>query len=134
VKEGDSLSSGADLAPLRLPIQVRGQTIATLDAWPQDEKFDAEAIALLKAIAERLSQTLENARLFQETRLRAEAERLVAEVAGHMRETLDIETILQTAAVEFRRALNLDEAEVRLGYPSDRTPGNNGAKHNEPAT
>ena len=133
MKPGDTSQSEPASAPLRLPIQVRGQVVATLDVWPQDEELDLEAKSLLEAIAERLGQTLENARLFEETRQRAEAERLVAEVAGRMRETLDIETILKTAAVEFRRTLKLDEAEVRLGVPPSPKPAGNGNNHKEGA-
>ena len=131
LKSGDKTESEAASPPLRMPIRVRGQVVATLDVWPQDEELDVETKSLLEAIAERLGQTLENARLFEETRQRAEAERLVADVAGRMRETLDIETILKTAAVEFRRTLKLDEAEVRLGVPSSEKPAGNGNNHKE---
>ena len=41
------------------------------------------------------------------------------------------ETILKTAAVEFRRTLKLDEAEVRLGVPSSEKPAGNGNNHKE---
>lgn len=120
------------VAPIRIPIQVRGQIVAMLDAWPHEEELDLEAKSLLNVIAERLSQTLESARLFEETQQRADAERTVANVTSRMRETLDIETILQTAAVEFRRALNLVEAEVRLGDASTITPPGNGANGSKP--
>lgn len=131
-KPGEALKTDTAMAPLRLPIKVRGQVIATLDAWPQDEAFNAEAESLLSSIAERLGQTLENARLFEETRQRAEAERLVAEISRHMRDTLDIETVLQSAAIDLRRALKLSEAEIRLGNPLSVKPNGNGANHNEP--
>jgi GAF domain-containing protein len=121
-------------AALRLPIKVRGQVIATLDAWPHEEALNAEAKSLLNTLAERLGQTLENARLFEETRQRAEAERLVAEISRHMRETLDIETILQSAAVDLRRALKLGEAEIRLGNPANLDSNGYGSNHNEPKT
>jgi hypothetical protein len=40
---------------------------------------------------------------------------MVGEITSHMRETLDLETVLQTAAREMRRALDLAEVEMRLG-------------------
>ena len=115
----------AGQAPKRTPIRVRGQVVASIDAWPEDGELDPETHSLIKAIAERLGQTLENARLFREAQQRAEAERIVSEVTSRIRETIDIETILQTAAVEFRRALNLAEAEIRLSsLPTSQPPGN----------
>jgi hypothetical protein len=51
-----------------------------------------------------------------------------------MRETLDIETVLQSAAVDFRQALKLGEAEIRLGNPTSLNQKGNGSNHNEPAT
>jgi len=42
-----------------------------------------------------------------------------------MRATLDLETILQTAARELQRGFNLKEAEVRLGLRNqEQTPAN----------
>jgi GAF domain-containing protein/HAMP domain-containing protein len=119
------------LAPVKIPILVRGQVVATLEAWPQDADMDPEAKALLETIVERLGQTLENARLFSETQQRAEIERLVSEVTGRIRETMDIQTILQTAAIEIRQALDLSEAEIRLSTPPPPArPSDNGDHSN----
>ena len=115
-------------APVRTPIQVRGQVVASIDAWPEDGELDPETNALIRAIAERLGQTLENARLFDEAHQRAEAERIVSEVTSRMRETMDIETVLQTAVMEFRRVLSLTEAEIRLGSVLDVESWGNGSK------
>jgi hypothetical protein len=62
-----------------------------------------------------LGVALDTARLYEETQERAERERMVGEITSHMRETLDLETVLQTAAREMRRALDLAEVEMRLG-------------------
>ena len=116
VHNGNKNRRISDVPPpsVKIPIRMRGQIIATLDVWPEGDGLDTETLALLNAIAERLSLTLESARLFEETHQRAENERIVGEVTRHLRATLDIETVLQTAAREFRQVLNLEEAEVRL--------------------
>ena len=58
---------------------------------------------------------MESVRLYEETVNRAEHEQVVSDITVKLRETLDIDTILQTAAREFRKALALEEVEVRLG-------------------
>ena len=123
---GERIDQNERSAPVHVPIQVRGQVVAELEAWPQDAEMDPEAQSLLSAIAERLGQTLENARLFEAAQQRAEVERLVGEVTSRFRQTMDIETVLKTAVVEFRRALNLAEAEIRLGSGPDSSHSGNG--------
>ncbi len=124
--EGEISRSELALAPVSIPIRVRGQVAATLNVWPQDADLDPEVKALLTTIADHLGQTLENARLFSEAQQRAEVERLVGEVSSRMRQTMDLETILQTAAIEIRRALDLSEAEIRLSAPPQAKSSGNG--------
>jgi len=93
---------------ISLPLQVRGQVIATLDAWADEGALDAEAISLLEAIANRLSQALDSARLFEETQRRAERERLAGEITAKMRASNDPQIILETAIRELRQALRID--------------------------
>jgi GAF domain-containing protein len=106
---------------LAIPIRVRGTVIGVVHAarrpgasqsggeWLTDE------VAFLERVAEQLGIALDSARLYAETRQRAEQERLVDRVTSQMRATLDIETVLETAARELRDALGLAEVEVRLG-------------------
>jgi len=112
---GASSSQENPSPAVRVPIHVRGQAIAELAAWPHETEIDPETQTLLSAIAERLGQTLENARLFEAAQQRAEIERQVGEITSRFRQTMDIETVLKTAVVEFRKALNLAEAEIRFG-------------------
>ena len=77
--------------------------------------WSAEQTALLNTLIDQLGVSLDSARLYEETQERAERERMVGEITSHMRETLDLETVLQTAAREMRRALDLAEVEMRLG-------------------
>ena len=72
----------------------------------------------------RISQALESARLYQESQVRAASEELVGSITSHMRATLDIDTVLQTAVREIRQALNLEEVSVQLGFEetSDHLP------------
>lgn len=110
--------------PIAIPIKVRGQVIGVIDTCkpPESGPWTAEEINLLQTICEQLGLALDSARLFQDTQNRAARERLIGEATGRMRETLDIETVLQTAALEMRRALGLAEVEMRLRPPTARQP------------
>jgi GAF domain-containing protein len=105
--------------PVSIPLQVRGKVIGTLDVWPEEDELSPEKLNLLQAVGERLSQSMESVRLYEETVHRAEHEQMVGDITVKLRETLDIDTILQTAAREFRKALALAEVEVRLGKVAD---------------
>jgi GAF domain-containing protein len=61
-----------------------------------------------------LGQALESARLYQDTQRRAARERLVGEVTARMRETLDMDAVLQTAVQQMRQALGLHDVTIRL--------------------
>jgi GAF domain-containing protein len=118
--QNTQLASGEDGtqgAALAIPIMVREQVVGVLGfrkgagggAWTNEE------IALLETLAGQLGPALESAQLHQETQDRATRERLTGQIAARIRETLDVETVLQTAAREMREALGLEEAEVRIG-------------------
>jgi GAF domain-containing protein/HAMP domain-containing protein len=121
-----------------IPIRSRGQTIGYIDARrpssslqkqpstksPVDAaspKWRPEELNLLETLVDQLGVTLDSARLFEETQQSAERERLIGEITSQMRATLDIDTVMQTAVREMRRALDLQEVEIRLGT----TPGQN---------
>jgi GAF domain-containing protein len=110
-------SNEADEGLFTIPIQVRGQTLGFIHARKSERAgaWSLEQTALLTTLVDQLGVALDTARLYEETQERAERERMVGEITGHMRETLDLETVLQTAAREMRRALDLAEVEMRLG-------------------
>jgi GAF domain-containing protein len=114
-QQKDDRESNAQL--ISIPIQVRGQILGFVHARKPDRAgaWSAEQTALLNTLIDQLGVSLDSARLYEETQERAERERMVGEITSHMRETLDLETVLQTAAREMRRALDLAEVEMRLG-------------------
>ncbi len=113
-----------DAAAIAIPLRVRGQKIGVLKVWPNPDKPLEDHRLLLNALGERISQALESARLYQESQVRAASEELVGSITSHMRATLDIDTVLQTAVREIRQALNLEEVSVQLGFEetSDHLP------------
>ena len=96
-----------------VPIELRGETIGTLVVQsPSADALNQEQINLIKAVAERVALSAENARLFEETTRRAERERLVSDITGKIRSGNDPQTMIQTAMEELRRALGASRVEV----------------------
>jgi GAF domain-containing protein/HAMP domain-containing protein len=101
---------------LAIPIRVRGAVIGVINTTRQSSgSWTSHERSFLEAIAEQLGVALDSARLYAETRQRAEQDRLVDDLTSRMRATLDLRSVLETAAREMRDALNLAEVEVRLG-------------------
>jgi GAF domain-containing protein len=120
VQRSPELAGGGNAAGepmLAIPLKVRGQVAGVMSfrRGESDERWTAEAVTLLETLAEELSLALERARLYQDTQRRAEYERLTGEVTARMRETLDVDAVLQTAVHEMRQVLGLVEVEVRMG-------------------
>ena len=101
--------------PYSIPLQVRGTIIGNLEVWPSEHGFSSDEITLLDAASSRISQAMESARLYQETQRQARQEQVLGEVTSRIRETLSIDTVLQTAVVEMQRRLNLAQVEIRIG-------------------
>jgi GAF domain-containing protein/HAMP domain-containing protein len=104
------------LPALDIPITVHDQVIGTIRARkPKDTgEWTAEETDLMAALVEQLGLALESARLYQDTQRRAAHERLVGEMAARMRETLDVDTVLQTAIRSMGETLDIAEVEVRM--------------------
>jgi GAF domain-containing protein len=118
-----ALASGqvaqGDAATVAIPIKVRDRVIGVIDGRKRDGsgQWTTEELALMQTLAEQSAVALESARLYQDTQRRAAQDRLIGEVTARVRESLDMETVLKTAAQEMRQALNLDDLIIRLAMP-----------------
>jgi sensor domain CHASE-containing protein/GAF domain-containing protein len=105
-----------ELPELTLSLKVRDHVIGTIQVRKPDgaDDWTAEEETLLKTLTDQLGVALESARLYRDAQRRAIHEQLVSTVTGRIRETLDMDIILKTAAQETRQALGLPEVTVRL--------------------
>lgn len=97
-----------------IPLKVRGESIGTLKIWTGENLLMPEDVALLEDLGARISQSLDSARLFTETQRRAEYERLVGQAASRMRESLDVESVLKSAAEDIYQVLKLNQLTIDL--------------------
>jgi GAF domain-containing protein len=120
--------AGENSHELHVPIVLRGQEIGnirlrrkeTASPWSQRER------ELAAEIADQVALALDTSRLLEETQKNAARDQMIASVSNRIRQTLDMETVLQTAANELRNAFGLMEAEVRLSpaRPAEETQAN----------
>lgn len=128
----DGAGQESGYTTLAAPIVLRGAIIGALGIRDDDgtRQWSEDEIALVEAVAERLGLAAENLRLIEETQRRAAFDRLVSQVTARVRETLDLDTMLKTAAQEVRQALDLPEVVVRLTSPTVDGAGDGAAKQN----
>jgi GAF domain-containing protein len=126
-QRSDKKDAGEELPMVRLPIMHLGQQLGSIVAQkPADAgEWTEHEIELMEALTDQLSLALDSARLYEAAQRRAARDRLMAEVTTRMRETLDMDVVLQTAIRDIGQALNIAEVEVRMGQnpsPSDWEP------------
>lgn len=109
----------ADRSELAAPIQVRDHTIGVLrlektnkaDEWTRDEVAD------MKRLTNQIGIALESARLYQETRHRAELERAVSTITKRIGTEPEVESILRVTAESL--GIFLKDCDVSVKILSD---------------
>jgi PAS domain S-box-containing protein len=111
-----SVDGEPERAGLAVPITLRGQILGVIGVEAPDgnRQWTDEEIVLVQAVGEQLGQALESARLFEDTRRRAERERLIGEITAKIRASTDMQAILQTAAAELGQVLGVSRARVQV--------------------
>lgn len=108
-----------DNGGLTIPLILHGQKIGTIklvrkgysSTWSEREQ------SLIEKIADQVSLALENSRLVDEAQKSALRDQMIANISSRVRETLDVESVVRTAATELRRVFDLKEAEISIGSP-----------------
>lgn len=111
--------TGRNTYPIAVPIQLRGQTLGAVEWELPANDFSRDKLELARELANRLALSLDNARLFQESRRATERERLVNMIATRLTAQTSIDQILQTAVREVGQALRSPQVTIRLRGGSD---------------
>jgi GAF domain-containing protein len=106
---------------IKFPIALRGQQIGVLSlkrktsdsAWTEGEQEMAGKIASQVALA------IENARLLEDSQLRASRERTIGDVSTRITSSINIENILRTTVQELGRMVPNSEVVVQLQEESN---------------
>jgi len=112
-ERGHTIDNQTELDQVVVPIQLRGETIGSLIVQsPSTDSLNQDQVNLIKAVAERVALSAENARLFEETIRRAERERLVSDITSKIRSVNDPQTMIKTAIEELRNTLGASRVEI----------------------
>ncbi len=115
-----------------MPIRLRDQVIGSLMLDPNPNgaadgasrhDWSAEELALIEAVTSQAALALENARLLEETRRKANLEHTAATITSKLWASADIETILRTALQELGSTLGASEGLIEL-WPIVNHPSN----------
>ena len=143
VEPGDEITSGPTTPVLLAPISVRNQVIGVLHLPAPDNSYhwDEEDINMVQEVTDQIGLALENARLLEQSQLRAEREHTVADITTKLRASNDIQEIIATATQELSRALRVKQARLVIRKPADSSqaepgtlpdlnPGSSEGNHN----
>ena len=112
-KETREKTQTGQFQELEVPIILRGETIGTLSVQiPKSERISTDQADLIKAVADRVALSAENARLFEETTTTATRERIVSDITNKIRSTNDPQEMMRTAMSELQRVLGATRVEI----------------------
>jgi GAF domain-containing protein len=101
---------------LKIPITLRGQKIGVISLSRKDEApWSAMDRDMITEVADQTGLAIDNVRLVDEATQRAKQEKTVGELAARFSQTMDIDTLLQTAARELGQVADVAEVSVFIG-------------------
>lgn len=105
---------------LAIPVKVRDQVVGVLGFRKAEETatWTQRETRVLELVVAELGDALMAAQLYEDAQSTAVRQQIVGELSSRMRQTLDVEAVLRTAAAEVRQALGLSEVVVRLQVPT----------------
>jgi len=104
------------------PIVLRGQKIGNISiARKGDAKWSKLDEGLLNEVASQVGLAVDNIRLLEDATQRATQEQTIGKLAARFSQTLDLDTLLQTAARELGQVPDVSEVSVFVGELTEET-------------
>jgi GAF domain-containing protein len=104
------------------PIVLRGRKIGSISiARRGNKKWGKLDARLLEDVAGQVGLAVDNIRLLEEATERAKQEQTVGKLASQFSQSLDLDTLLQTAARELGQLPDVSEVSVLIGQPAEQT-------------
>lgn len=97
-----------------IPVMLRGETLGEISIDTHGRDWSDEDYALVRAAAERAALGLENARLIDATRQRAQVERTISDLSATIGSSTDFDAIMRMTVEELGKTLNTPEVFIRL--------------------
>lgn len=116
-------SAGEDEENLKAPIILRGHKIGAITLKRKDNanwsKLDAD---LINEVASQVALAADNLRLLEDAQQRARQEQTIGELATRFSQSLDIDSLLQSAARELGQLPDIAEVSVFIGQLPEQAP------------
>jgi GAF domain-containing protein len=110
---------------ITIPLTLRGQKIGSISvARKGDASIHKSDEELITEVANQAGLAIDNIRLLEEATQRARQEQIVGKLAGRFSQSLDIDTLLQTAVRELAQLPDVSEVSVVIGQQTSATPAN----------
>ncbi len=99
-----------------IPVKSHDQVLGgiKLSRTEGSPDWTKEQLDLAQTLSEEMSVALESARLFDQTQRRATREQVISETSARMRETLNIETVLETAVREVGNIFKFSSVSLQM--------------------
>lgn len=106
-----------------VPIILRGQKIGTISIARKGEATWSQADrAMIEEVAAQVGLAVDNIRLLEEATQRARQEQTIGKLAARFSQSLDLDTLLQTAARELGQLPDVSEISVFVSQDSEAAP------------
>lgn len=107
---------------MNAPIILRGQKIGNISIARKGEgKWSKLDEGLLEEVASQVGLAVDNIRLLEEATHRARQEQTVGKLAAQFSQSLDLDTLLQTAARELGQLPDVSEVSVFIGQEDEKS-------------
>jgi len=117
----EKLSQDDDKA-ISTSIMLRGQKIGNISiARKGDSTWSKLDKDLIEEVASQVGLAIDNIRLLEEATQRARQEQTVGKLAAQFSQSLDLDTLLQTAARELGQLPDISEVSVFIGQETEKT-------------
>jgi GAF domain-containing protein len=109
----------ASVNSLAVPVKVRGQTIGAIEVQLSGQAISPEIVSMYEEIASRLALVFENARLLQDAQNLARREQQINFLSSRIRNSINMDTILQNTVRELGKAFGSTRTFLYLGEHMD---------------
>jgi GAF domain-containing protein len=101
---------------LGVPLIVSGEVLGAilLQDIEHEQRFNEDDLRLITTLASQVAITIRNARLLQESNLRAERERIVSDITSKIWSSPNVDSIARNALQELSRSLQVSEGSIFL--------------------
>jgi len=119
----DAIMAKGENHGLNIPILLRGQSIGAISiSHKNDERWNKVDEDMITEVAYQVGLAIDNIRLLENATQRAQQEKTVGELAARFSQSLDIDSLLQTAARELGQVPEISEVSVFIGQIPEQAP------------